>query len=110
MRRMFVSTALLIVLVLGLLAYLAGSRGNEARVLHGTVYVGAGQASVKVGRTYYAVPVSVPWRDDQGTWHEDGRPSCLGSLGQSQPLTFGAVAFMREGLPARAVVWVDCSR
>ena len=111
MRRLGLVVGLLVMtLIVGLLAYTAGSRGDVSRVLHGTVYVGADQASAKVGSTYYAVPLDVPWRDIQGTWHEGGRPACLGSLGQSRPITFGAVAFKREGLLQQAVVWVDCSR
>ena len=111
MRRLELAVGLLVMtLIVGFLAYAAGSRGDVARVLHGTVYVGADQASAKVGSTYYAVPLDVPWRDIQRTWHEGGRAACLGSLGQSRPITFGAVAFKREGLLQQAVVWVDCSR
>jgi hypothetical protein len=99
-----------LLLLVGLIGYRAGSDSNSAHVLHGTVYVGDGQASAKVGATFYSVPLSLPWRDTQGTWHEDGRPACLGGTGQSARITFGAVQFKREGLPASAVVWVDCSR
>ena len=102
--------ALLLSLFVGLVGYRAGSQVNPAQVLHGMVYVGGGQASARVGTTFYSVPLSLPWRDAQGSWHEDGHPACLGGSGQSKPITFGAVRFKREGLQTRAVVWVECSR
>ena len=102
--------AVVLALVVGLVGFSVGSNHNPARVLHGSVYVGDGQASARVGTHFFAVPLSLPWRDAQGRWHEDGLPSCLGTSGQMNPITFATVSFTRDGLRASSVVWVDCSR
>ena len=85
-------------LVVGLVGFSVGSNHHPARVLHGSVYLGDGQASARVGIAFFTVPLSLPWRDTQGRWHEDGLPSCLGTSGQTNPITFGAVSFTRDGL------------
>ena len=102
--------AVVLALVAGLIGFLVDSNDNPAHVLHGSVYVGDGQATARVGTTFYVVPLSLPWRDAQGRWHEDGLPPCLGTSGSTTPITFAAVDFTRDGLRASSVVWVDCSR
>ena len=103
-------SAVVLALVAGLIGFLVASPNNPAHMLHGNVFVGDGQASARVGTTFYEVPPSLPWRDAQGRWHENGLPPCLGALGSTTPITFAAVNFKRDGLRTSSVVWVDCSR
>ena len=77
--------AVVLALVVGLVGFSVGSNHNPARVLHGSVYVGNGKASARLGSAFFAVPLSLPWRDAQGRWHEDGLPFCQGTSGQTNP-------------------------
>ena len=78
--------------------------------LHGLAYSTPDQIGVRAGGVTYDVPLDVPWKAADGSWHEDkSRPSCLPPSSTQLHVTFGAVRW-KHGLGSNTVAWVDCSR
>lgn len=90
------------------LGYWAG-RPDSPTELSGTAYVGDRMFSVSVDGWTYGAADSVPWIDNEGSFHEDGWPACLSTVGASQRVTFGETDVMLPtGSGLREVLWVDC--
>jgi hypothetical protein len=90
---------------------LAGSRRPQApQHLHGIAYVGDHVATIKGEGWFYGIRGSVPWYDASGTFHEDGWPRCLDTVGTSVAVSFGAVTLTPpdNGSIYRSVVYLDC--
>jgi hypothetical protein len=101
--------AVLALLVAGVAAGNAWGRHQAGtRTLTGRAYSTPYQIGVTVDGWTYGIPVSVPWYDATGAFHEDGRPGCLPASAQLLPVTFGAVTVTHDGASWREVVWVSC--
>ena len=102
--------ALLALMLVGVVAYEAGTEhGNRVHTRTGNAYVGADQATVKVGGWNYGIGADVEWVDRSGTAHDGGWPECLGPAGSTVRIRFGEITVSGpQGDSWRAVVWVDC--
>jgi hypothetical protein len=99
-------------MLLAVAAFVAGEHSSKASVAvrHGTAVITPVQMGVTSGGVSYAIPLDVPWKDQDGGWHEGERPACLPSSLTSAPVTFGAVMYAFDGgVGGYVVVWVDCS-
>jgi hypothetical protein len=95
------------VLSVGLAGFLIGSERSDVVELEGRAHVGDHIASIESDGWFYGLSESVAWIDASGSFHEDGWPECLGSVGTRPSVRFGAVTVPSLGF--RAVVYVDCS-
>ena len=82
--------------------------GSSLVILSGRADPTETGGSIETGEWTYALPVNdVPWIDELGTRHEDGRPDCL-QPGVSRQIRFAAVEVTIEDSTWRPVVWIDC--
>jgi hypothetical protein len=88
------------------------SQGETRQTFTGTAkaYSTEAQIGLKHKGHSYAVPVDLRWQDEQGAWHERGRPACLPpNNSEVGPVRFGAVAVEAPDGPSwRQVVWISC--
>jgi hypothetical protein len=96
-----------VVLVCGVLIGATLRSDHEDGWHVGQGYVGADQLTVTYDGWHYGATLTVPWIDEQGTWHDDGWPACLERL-KSQPIRFQARSVTVEGMSWRPIVAVDC--
>jgi hypothetical protein len=78
--------------------------------LVGRAEVGKRVATIESGGWSYGVSQGVDWIDASGTHHDDGWPTCLGPVGSSPTVRFGAVPVTLPDMGGtyRAVVYIDC--
>ena len=90
--------------------YVFGShRSSDVTGLTGRAQVGDHVATIYVNDWAYGVLDSVPWLDSAGSFHEGGWPDCLGGVGGSPLVRFGAAPVtLPNDMTIRAVVFVDC--
>ena len=86
--------------------------GNHAAshptVLVGDGDVGADQATLQVGDTYYGFRSSVSWTDSAGSFHDQGWPACLPRLQAVTGVRFEGATLWAGNVGFTSVVWVDC--
>jgi hypothetical protein len=90
-----------------LVAYFLGTLRPTVQLHTGTGYAAEGAISVEADGWTYSIPRDdMVWIDQQGSWHDAGRPSCL-PIG-SVTVKFAAVEVHVQDSTWRQVVWVDC--
>lgn len=107
------STVALVAVVLLVLGFVAGVWWQETRTdtgwLNERAQMGVRVVSVEHdGRTYGAEDSIPRWRDEEGTWHSGGWPTCLRVTGSSW-LVFRAVEVDLDGRTFHPIVAVDCA-
>jgi hypothetical protein len=90
--------------------WIGGDRLGHAPVYTGDGYVGADQASLQVGDTWYGFESSVSWTDSAGSFHDSGWPDCLPKLQAVTGVRFAALTTWVAQVGIAQVVWVDCQR
>jgi hypothetical protein len=89
-----------------------GARNPTVTVLHGSAYVGDGQAEGFAGGVYYGLKMDGPWQAADGNWVDsNGPPACLTKVGSTVPaITFGVLPVTGPGNESwNEVVWVSCA-
>jgi hypothetical protein len=80
-----------------------------AVTMHQAVPMSAPEAiSIEADGWTYGVPTDVAWVDNDGSFHDHGRPDCLPAEGTTQSVRFASVDVNLDGAGWRAVVWVSC--
>jgi hypothetical protein len=104
----FVIAAFLV--LAGIIGSVIGSDRAGVMHLEGTAHVGEHVASIEAGGWTYGISESISWIDAFGTQHDDGWPTCLGTVGSTPTVKFGAVPVTVPGTGSmsRPVVYVDC--
>jgi hypothetical protein len=110
LRNRAVAIGLLLVLVVGVVAFRSGS---SSRVV--TEEVGCLSAEEVIGCTLndgwdVSVPLDNSWTDAQGVFHEDGRPDCLPPTGRGLegPVRISWTEMKVDGTGWRQVLHVVC--
>lgn len=76
--------------------------------MHERATLGSRVVSIEYDGWTYGARDSIPtWRDEEGTWHSGGWPSCLRGTGSSW-VRFQAVEVGVEDSVLRPIVAVDC--
>ncbi len=89
-----------------------GAHNPTVTVLHGSAYVGDGQAEGFAGGTAYALKMDGPWQSADGSWVEGpDPPACLTKVGSTVPsITFGVLPVTGpDNQSSSQVVWVSCA-
>lgn len=111
-RRVVVfCVAVMLLLTVGFVGYIAGSGGSTVHVARGYAYASSEQISASADGWSYDIPLDVQWRssDPTGGWHEGSRPACLPAGSARMPVKFGWVPVRTpDNVGWRTVVWVDC--
>jgi hypothetical protein len=114
-RRTALVAAAVLLLATGALGFAIGSIWTSHRTELGGWHtgvgrVGADQVSIDYdGWTYGASGAVGAWLDQDGTWHDDGWPTCLRHhVGDDLEVRFQAREVVVDGTTWRPVVAVDC--
>lgn len=103
-----VALTIAIVVVAAAIGYFAATRQAGVVERNGIASPAAGAISAEAGGWTYNIPLDVPWTDLQGSFHDSGRPACLGPDAGNVPVRFYSVDVLADGTMWRQVVWVDC--
>ena len=108
-RTLAVVAAVFLVVGVSVGSYAAGEyNATHPSVLIGDGYVGADQASLQVGDTWYGFRSSVSWTDEAGSQHDSGWPACLPKLQIVTGVRFVGATVWAGNVGQAQVVWVDC--
>lgn len=99
--------ALLAVLIGGAGGYVIG-RSHAGSLRVGMASPAEGAISAEADGWTYNIPLDVPWTDATGSFHDSGRPECLGPSTADVEIKFVSVDVSVEGGGWRQVVWVYC--
>ena len=107
-RRLALGALFIAVLAFGS-GYLAGDyRATHPPILTGDGYVGADQASLQVGDTWYGFSGPVLWTDVTGGIHQGDWPTCLPQLQSVTGIRFAAMKAFADDTGTEEIFWVDC--
>lgn len=112
-RRWLIGALILLVGGVALVGagYLAGKAGPGADEMTGDCRGAGRQVSCDLGEDgmvgWTGGPGGVDWRDEDGKWHEGGRPDCIPRDGKAE-VTLGVVQWEHDDVDSLAVLWVDC--
>lgn len=87
---------------------IAAYNGEHPPVYTADGYVGADQATFRVGDTAYGFRSTVTWTDSAGSFHDGGWPACLPKVQEVTGVRFAGATLWVDQIGFTQVVWVDC--
>lgn len=112
-RRFLIGALVLLVLGIALVGagYLAGNAGPGADEVTAECGGAGRQMTCSLGDEgvvgWTGGRGGVDWADEDGKWHEGGRPDCIPRDGKAE-VTLGVVKWDHDDVESVAVLWVDC--
>ena len=103
------TTRILVILAV-VVAYYAGTL-RTAISYHTAVPSSAeGAVSIEADGWTYGLPApdGVDWTDQNGAFHDGGRPDCLPPEGATRSVRFATIEVTINGMTWRPIIWVDC--
>jgi hypothetical protein len=107
LRPWFIAVVALVAIAVWI-GHEAGASRSAVRWHTGNAYSTPGQIEVSAGGWSYDIPLDLQWEDNNGSFHESGRPACLPPTFSVSRVRFAEIDVKVEGTKLRQVVFVSC--